>query len=289
MVKKRNTKIASLAYSDSENEDDEGGESHSVEEGEIDDEDEDAEEGAITDGSGSMASRGGGTGENYHPNSDDSNGNANAERAEAELLFFEDVYGDQDLTIADFHRSLYGKAASGLAIPPPTKRRCPEDLQRRIELYYEKVRHGSDLNKSIQMRKDLRNPSIYEKMISYCSINEMATNYPEELYDATPFLGDASYYEELSRLQKEEMERRVASNSAATASSTTSKVSESSSSRVAQSTSAVEKKSKWDSGPPAGNSAAAAVAVALSKVNRLAKANSKPTVVTAFGTINKRK
>lgn len=276
MVKKHNSKIVSLAYSDSENED----ENHSVEEGEIDDD----EDGAITDG-GSTASK---SAENYQNSNDSNSGNA-SEKPEAELAFFEDVYGDQDLTITDFHRSLYGKSPSDVTIPPPTKRRCPEELQRRIEIYYDKVRQGSDLNKTIQMRKDLRNPSIYEKMISYCSINEMATNYPEELYDATPYLKDASYYEELSRLQKEEMEKRVASNS--TSASTTrdsSSTLSSSLSKVAQSTSGAEKKSKWDSGPPAGN-AAAAVAAALSKVNKLTKAANKPTVVTAFGTINKRK
>ena len=48
------------------------------------------------------------------------------------------------------------------------------------------------------------------------------------------------------------------------------------------------KKSKWDAAP-AASSASAAIAVALSKVqSTLAQAN-KPIVISAFGTINKRK
>ena len=272
---KKHSKIASLAYSDSENEDND-----SVEDGEIDDDD---EEGEVHDEEDSQLRT-----TEHNSNSNDSS--SRGDRAAAEEPFFEDIYGDQDLTIADYHRSLFGKRPEEVTMPPPTRRRPPEELQRRIERYYEKVRLGSDLNRSIQARKDLRNPSIYEKMISYCQINEMDTNYPKELYDATPYLGAASYYEELSRLQVEMMEKRnqggaagAAAAAAAAAASVAGKVPDAGSSEQQN------KKSKWDSGPAVAKSAA--VAAALSKAQTLASKASqkKPTVVTAFGTINKRK
>lgn len=253
---KKHTKIVSLAYSDSENEDESAGEEA------IKDEYADSHE------------------DNESPNQDGKGAEENAVEVEP---YFEDVLGDNDISIVDFHQSLFGKPNGEIQIPFPTKRKCPEDLQRRIEAYYEKVKMGSDLNKSIQKRKDLRNPSIYEKMISYCQINEMATNYPKQIYDPEPFLGSVSFYEELSRIQKEEMEKyqreRVKDGP---------KSSETASKRLAvPSIGGTEKKSKWDSAP-ATNSTSAVIAAALSKAQNLAQGK-KPTVISAFGTINKRK
>lgn len=272
---KKHSKIASLAYSDSENEDND-----SVEDGEIDDDD---EEGEVHDEEDSQLRT-----TEHNSNSNDSNSRGD-KAAAAEEPFFEDIYGDQDLTIADYHRSLFGKRPEEVTMPPPTRRRPPEELQRRIERYYEKVRLGSDLNRSIQARKDLRNPSIYEKMISYCQINEMDTNYPKELYDATPYLGAASYYEELSRLQVEMMEKRNQGGAAGAAAAAAAAASVAGKAPDAGSSEQQNKKSKWDSGPAVAKSAA--VAAALSKAQTLASKASqkKPTVVTAFGTINKRK
>ena len=34
------------------------------------------------------------------------------------------------------------------------------------------------MNKKIQRNKGFRNPSIYEKFIDYCKIDEFGTNYP---------------------------------------------------------------------------------------------------------------
>jgi len=56
-------------------------------------------------------------------------------------------------------------------------------------------------------KKAFRNPSIYEKLILHCSIDELGTNFPPELYDGHLF-GKESYYEELAKVQKVEMDRR---------------------------------------------------------------------------------
>merc|ERR1719333_488970 len=66
---------------------------------------------------------------------------------------------------------------------------------------------GYDYNKIIQTKKAFRNPSIYEKLILHCDIDEFGTNFPPELYDGHLF-GKESYYDELAKAQKEEMDRR---------------------------------------------------------------------------------
>ena len=64
-----------------------------------------------------------------------------------------------------------------------------------------------DFNAIIQHKKSFRNPSIYEKLIQYCQIEEHGTNFPKELYDGHLF-GKESYYDELAKVQKVDMERR---------------------------------------------------------------------------------
>ncbi|KAF7488470.1 SAP30-binding protein [Sarcoptes scabiei] len=218
---------------------------------------------------------------------------------EQEEIFFEDIYGDQNLSILEFHQSLLGKSYDEISIPPPTKTKCPDDLQAQLKIYFDKTREeGYDLIEQIQRRKNMRNPSIYEKMISFCQINEMDTNYPKEIYDPEPFLQENSFYEELSRIQKEEMEKREKERKESDKNDGIRKASSSSSS----STIIPEKKSKWDSrttAPTVVNSTAMAAALAAAnKVKHLTNTasatttsswNQKPTVISAFGTITKKK
>lgn len=69
-------------------------------------------------------------------------------------------------------------------LPPEAKGKCPQQIQDNITKMYEKMRtHNMDMNKVIQERKEFRNPSIYEKLIQFCDIDELGTNYPPHLYD----------------------------------------------------------------------------------------------------------
>uniref|UniRef100_A0A336KB27 CSON004348 protein n=1 Tax=Culicoides sonorensis TaxID=179676 RepID=A0A336KB27_CULSO len=100
------------------------------------------------------------------------------------------------------HVKLYG-----FSLPPEPKSKCPQELQEKITKSYEKMKTNNlDMNKIIQERKEFRNPSIYEKLIQFCDINELGTNYPPEIYDPSHF-GKESYYEELARVQKIEMDK----------------------------------------------------------------------------------
>lgn len=71
----------------------------------------------------------------------------------------------------------------GFQLPPEPKGKCPAELQDKITNMHAKMKQGMDMNRLIQDRKEFRNPSIYEKLIQFCDINELGTNYPPEIYD----------------------------------------------------------------------------------------------------------
>ncbi|XP_041984577.1 SAP30-binding protein [Aricia agestis] len=96
----------------------------------------------------------------------------------------------------------------GVSIPPEPAGKCPKELQDTIAKFYSRMMtEGLDMNRIIQDKKNFRNPSIYEKLIQFCDINELDTNYPPEIYDPLRW-GKESYYDELARVQKVEMDRR---------------------------------------------------------------------------------
>lgn len=71
----------------------------------------------------------------------------------------------------------------GFQLPAEPKGKCPPELQEKITNMHAKMKQGMDMNRLIQDRKEFRNPSIYEKLIQFCDINELGTNYPPEIYD----------------------------------------------------------------------------------------------------------
>jgi len=96
----------------------------------------------------------------------------------------------------------------GVKLPPEPTGQCSKELQEKFEdLHRKKKELGHDLNNIIINKKAFRNPSIYDKLIHFCNIDELGTNFPPELYDGHLF-GNESYYEELAKVQKIEMDRR---------------------------------------------------------------------------------
>lgn len=89
-------------------------------------------------------------------------------------------------------------------LPPEPVAKCSKSLQSKIvNLLQRKADSGIDLTSSLQQRKDLRNPSIYEKLVHFCNLDEFGTNYPEQLY-APKAWGEESFYDNLFREQKKE-------------------------------------------------------------------------------------
>lgn len=178
--------------------------------------------------------------------------------------------------------------ADGIVIPPEPPGQCPQELQDKINELFRKMEHsGLDMNKVIQQRKDFRNPSIYEKLIQFCSINELGTNYPPERFD--PFKwGKDSYYEELARVQKTEMDKlekarkektkiEIVSGTAKRPSTTTMTVDED----------AKKRKSKWDQ-VATGTTAIKPNILLQPTLNNLTSV-SGTKVISAFGSLPKKR
>ena len=135
-------------------------------------------------------------------------------------------------------------------MPSPPRGKCSNSLQRKIEeLLIKKQRNGLNLNRSVQRRKDFRNPSIYEKLVSFVKIDELGSNFTT--FNPAGW-GPESYYEKLAIVQKEQYDKKqkeaahktqvefVKGTKRPPASTSASAVDE-----------PKKKRSKWDSGPPA--------------------------------------
>lgn len=93
-------------------------------------------------------------------------------------------------------------------LPPEPEGRCSRSLQDKIARMLERKKLGKlSLNEHVQQKKDFRNPSIYEKLVSYCSIDEYGTNYPRNLFNPSSW-GVESYYDALAKAQKEAHDKK---------------------------------------------------------------------------------
>lgn len=107
-------------------------------------------------------------------------------------------FAEQQLDfISDEEEDIYG-----VAIPPSPTSLCSPELQEKIAMLHKKIESSQlNMNNHIQQRKDFRNPSIYEKLIQFCNIDEFSTNYQPERFDPSKWSKE-SYYEELAKAQK---------------------------------------------------------------------------------------
>ncbi|XP_033935490.1 SAP30-binding protein isoform X3 [Pseudochaenichthys georgianus] len=210
---------------------------------------------------------------------------------------------DPNELVALFSEKVRNMSPDAIRIPPEPPGRCSSQLQDKIHKLYERKLQGDfDTNNHIQKKKEFRNPSIYEKLIQFCSIDELGTNYPKDMFDPHGWSED-SYYEGLAKSQKVEMDKlekakkertkiefvtgtKKGNNPSNTAASTNS------SNTNSTSTEAQKRKSKWDSAIPVTLSQPAAVTTSSSlpavvSVTTTAS-GTKTTVISAVGTILKK-
>lgn len=182
----------------------------------------------------------------------------------------------------------------GVKLPPEPPGHCSKDLQEKIKKMHEKLKSGNfDMNKAIQDRKDFRNPSIYEKLVQFCGINELGTNYPPDIYDPLMW-GKESYYEELAKAQKADTERREKERKEKTkvefVSGTAKRTA--GASLLSAEEEAKRRKSKWDQvGGVVGNVSAPVLRpVGLMQQPSLTTSatGTKGTVISAFGSLPKK-
>ncbi|XP_025087844.1 SAP30-binding protein-like [Pomacea canaliculata] len=105
-------------------------------------------------------------------------------------------------------RGLAGIDSNNIQLPPEPAGKCSRELQEKINEYYRRTKQGDvDPNKQIQRLTSFRNPSIYEKLIQQFKIDEKGSNFPLDLYNPHMW-GKESFYDELDKAQKKDMERR---------------------------------------------------------------------------------
>ncbi|XP_030256190.1 SAP30-binding protein isoform X2 [Sparus aurata] len=210
---------------------------------------------------------------------------------------------DPNELVALFSEKVRNMSPDEIRIPPEPAGRCSSQLQDKIHKLYERKLHGDfDTNSHIQKKKEFRNPSIYEKLIQFCSIDELGTNYPKDMFDPHGWSED-SYYEALAKAQKVEMDKlekakkertkiefvtgtKKGTNPSNTAASTTS------STTTTTATEAQKRKSKWDSAIPVTLAqptiiTTTATLPAVVSVTTTAS-GTKTTVISAVGTILKK-
>ncbi|XP_070847534.1 SAP30-binding protein isoform X1 [Chaetodon auriga] len=211
---------------------------------------------------------------------------------------------DPNELVALFSEKVRNMSPDEIRIPPEPPGRCSSQLQDKIHKLYERKLHGDfDTNSHIQKKKEFRNPSIYEKLIQFCGIDELGTNYPKDMFDPHGWSED-SYYEALAKAQKVEMDKlekakkertkiefvtgtKKGTNPSSTAASTTSNTTTTTATAEAQ-----KRKSKWDSAIPVTLAqptiiTTTATLPAVVSVTTTAS-GTKTTVISAVGTILKK-
>lgn len=118
-----------------------------------------------------------------------------------------EVTAEHDQGKSEMTRPLF-LPLQNVQLPPEPAGRCSNALQEKIiKLLEKKGRLGIDLNRNVQERKDFRNPSIYDKLVQFCNLDEVGTNYPEHLFNPHEWSED-SYYDNLLKTQKKAYEKK---------------------------------------------------------------------------------
>lgn len=114
---------------------------------------------------------------------------------ESEMLLYQ---GEEDMPSIELDENsssvpLFLRTENILLPPEPTSK-CSNNLQSKITaLLQKKAISGVGLNSSLHCKKNVRNPSILEKMVHFCDLNEFGTNYPEHLYKPNEFAEESMY------------------------------------------------------------------------------------------------
>ncbi|XP_061666836.1 SAP30-binding protein isoform X2 [Syngnathoides biaculeatus] len=212
---------------------------------------------------------------------------------------------DPNELVALFSEKVRNMSPDEIRIPPEPPGRCSSQLQEKIHKLYERKLHGDfDTNSHIQKKKEFRNPSIYEKLIQFCSIDELGTNYPKDMFDPHGWSED-SYYEALAKAQKVEMDKLekakkertkiefVTGTKKGTNPSNTSASTTNTSSTTTTATDSQKRKSKWDSAIPVTLAQSTLISTTTATLPSVVSvtttaSGTKTTVISAVGTIVKK-
>lgn len=237
---------------------------------------------------------------------DEERGDDEEDEASRQSEFSESEKKDPQELVASFSERVRNMSPDEIKIPPEPPGRCSNHLQDKIQkLYEKKMKEGMDMNLVIQRKKEFRNPSIYEKLIQYCAIDELGTNYPKDMFDPHGWPED-SYYEALAKSQKIEMDKLEKAKKERTkiefvtgtkkGAATTTTTTTAATTTTAQNTAGTDsqkRKSKWDSAVPVTTMAQPIILTTTATLPAVvtvttSTSGSKTTIISAVGTIAKK-
>jgi len=125
---------------------------------------------------------------------------------------------------------------------------CDPELVKKLNNFHLLKMAGKSLNESLRKSKPFRNPDILEKLVLYCKINEIGSNYPLHLFNPNSYQRE-DFYDAISVEQKEFEEKRDQERVNRTQIEFTTGVMEVKTSQDTNNTSK-NKKSKWDNMEP---------------------------------------
>ncbi|XP_069608138.1 SAP30-binding protein isoform X2 [Ranitomeya imitator] len=257
-------------------------------------------DGGVEDENGGLVSRSYGQDEMSRVEEDGSNKEDEESSQHSEQSELEKK--DPQELVASFSERVRNMSPDDIRIPPEPPGRCSNNLQEKIlKMYERKVKEGTDMNQLIQKKKEFRNPSIYEKLIQFCSIDELGTNYPKDMFDPHGWAED-SYYEALAKAQKIEMDKLEKAKKERTKiefvtgtkkGTTTSAPTGTTSTTTTATADAQKRKSKWDSAIPMTTITQPTILTTTTTLPSVvtvttSASGSKTTVISAVGTIVKK-
>mmetsp|Transcript_5199 Transcript_5199/g.19041 ORF Transcript_5199/g.19041 Transcript_5199/m.19041 type:complete len:336 (-) Transcript_5199:947-1954(-) len=94
-------------------------------------------------------------------------------------------------------------------LPPPTDEPCSEELERKVAHLLELQKVGKFFNSTLRNAKGYRNPDFLSKTVEYLQINELGTNFSQDVFNVDSAHED-DYYDKIAAAVRKEAERREA-------------------------------------------------------------------------------
>ncbi|XP_076451062.1 uncharacterized protein LOC143286962 [Babylonia areolata] len=216
--------------------------------------------------------------------------NESEEESEAESSGEKEDLVNEDVNTSPGPRGLYFDVDS-IQLPPEPPGKCSKELQNKIITILERAGiEKFDPNLQIQRMTSFRNPSIYDKLVDMHQIDEKGSNFKLDVFNPHMW-GKDSFYDELDKAQKKDMERREKERKTKIEFISGTKKSAPSSDHSSAGTSDEKKrKSKWDALPAGLPSQMHRSGSSGSGMANLTTAASgtRATVISAVGTLTKK-
>lgn len=92
-------------------------------------------------------------------------------------------------------------------LPPPSKAKCSDELQRKINKFLEYKKAGKSFNAEVRNRKDYRNPDFLLHAVTYQEIDDKGSCFSKDVFDPHGY-DPSDYYDRIEADMRRESERK---------------------------------------------------------------------------------